>query len=66
MTEQVQKQEPVMINLSLNLQQINMILQGLGQLPTSSGAWPLSQFIVQTAQNQLPEQKESTEETVTE
>lgn len=29
------------INLSLNVEEINAVLQTLGNLPTSSGAWPL-------------------------
>ena len=29
------------INLKLTLEEVNAILQVLGQLPTSSGAWPL-------------------------
>ena len=30
-----------MINLTLTTEEVNAILQVLGQLPTSSGAWPL-------------------------
>ncbi len=30
-----------MIKLELSVEEVNAILQVLGQLPTSSGAWPL-------------------------
>jgi len=30
-----------MIRLELSVEEVNAILQVLGQLPTSSGAWPL-------------------------
>jgi hypothetical protein len=30
-----------MIKLELTVEEVNAILQVLGQLPTSSGAWPL-------------------------
>jgi len=29
------------INLNLTTEEVNAILQVLGQLPTSSGAWPI-------------------------
>jgi hypothetical protein len=29
------------INLSLSIEEVNGILQTLGQLPSSSGVWPL-------------------------
>ena len=33
------------ITLTLTVAEVNSILQTLGQLPTSSGAWPLMQKI---------------------
>lgn len=42
------------INLSLTVEEVNAILQTLGQLPTSSGAWPLVVKIKEQAEAQLP------------
>lgn len=44
------------INLSLTVDEVNAILGTLGQLPTSSGAWPLVVKIKQQAEGQLPAQ----------
>lgn len=69
MTEQVQsqetQQEPIMVTLTLNLQQIQAVLNGLGELKTSAGVWPLQQYILQQAQNQLPAVEKKEEETPT-
>lgn len=45
-----------MMNLTLNLsvEEVNAVLQTLGQLPTSSGAWPLVVKIKEQAEAQLP------------
>ena len=46
------------INLSLTVDEVNAILGTLGQLPTSSGAWPLVVKIKEQAESQLPAQAE--------
>ena len=43
--------------LSLSVEEVNGILQTLGQLPTSSGAWPLVVKIKQQAEQQLPKEE---------
>lgn len=48
------------INITLNVEEINAVLQTLGNLPTSSGAFPLLIKIKQQAEAQLP-QEEPTE-----
>ena len=50
------------LNLTLNIEEVNAVLQTLGNLPTSSGAWPLVVKIKQQAEGQLP--KEETKEEV--
>ena len=42
------------INLTLNVDEINAVLQTLGNLPTSSGAWPLVVKIKEQAEAQIP------------
>lgn len=42
------------INITLTVDEVNGILQALGQLPTSSGAWPLLLKIKTQAEEQLP------------
>lgn len=42
-----------MIKLELTVEEINAILQTLGQLPTSSGAWPLVIKIKEQAESQI-------------
>jgi hypothetical protein len=44
--------------LRLTVEEVNGILQTLGQLPTSSGAWPLVVKIKQQATEQLPKEEE--------
>ncbi len=41
------------INLTLTKDEVNAILQVLGQLPTSSGAWPLVVKIKEQAEPQV-------------
>jgi hypothetical protein len=41
------------INLSLNVEEVNAVLQTLGNLPTSSGAWPLVVKIKEQAEAQI-------------
>ena len=48
------------INITLNVEEVNAVLQTLGNLPTSSGAFPLLMKIKQQAETQLP-QEETTE-----
>jgi hypothetical protein len=40
------------ITLRLSVEEVNGILQTLGQLPTSSGAWPLVVKIKQQSEEQ--------------
>ena len=42
------------IDLSLSVEEVNAILGTLGNLPTSSGAWPLVVKIKEQAEAQLP------------
>lgn len=42
------------INLELTVDEVNAVLGTLGQLPTSSGAWPLVVKIKEQAESQLP------------
>lgn len=46
-----------MLKIELTIEEVNFILQTLGQLPTSSGAWPLVVKIKEQGQAQLPEEK---------
>ena len=41
------------INLRLNVEEVNAVLQTLGNLPTSSGAFPLLMKIKEQAEAQL-------------
>lgn len=49
------------ITLSLAIEEINGILQVLGDLPTKSGAFPLMVKIKEQAEEQLPTAKEESE-----
>ena len=42
------------IKLELEIEEVNAVLQTLGNLPTSSGAWPLVVKIKQQAEAQVP------------
>jgi len=42
-----------MIKLDLTVEEVNAILQTLGNLPTSSGAWPLVLKIKEQAEMQV-------------
>lgn len=48
------------LNITLTVEEVNGILQTLGNLPTSSGAFPLLMKIKQQAEAQMP-QEEATE-----
>lgn len=49
------------LNLTLNIEEVNAVLQTLGNLPTSSGAWPLVVKIKQQAEAQVPAQEDKEE-----
>lgn len=49
------------INLTLSVEEINAVLHTLGNLPTSSGAWPLVCKIKEQAEAQLPQQEAPSE-----
>jgi hypothetical protein len=59
MTEQTQQpevsqqQEPVIIQLVLNFEQVNAVVGALGKLPTETGVWLLRQVIVDQTNQQL-------------
>ena len=42
------------ITITLTVDEVNGVLQTLGQLPTSSGSWPLLMKIKTQAEGQLP------------
>ena len=46
------------VTLKLTVEEVNGILQTLGSLPTSSGAWPLVVKIKQQCAEQLPKKEE--------
>jgi hypothetical protein len=43
------------VNLKLSIEEVNVVLQTLGQLPTSSGAYPLLVNIKLQADKQIEE-----------
>lgn len=53
-----------MITLTLTLDEVNDILKVLGQLPTSSGAYPLLMKIKSQAEQSLKAQSEEQKEAV--
>jgi hypothetical protein len=42
------------MNLNLEVNEVQFILQALGQLPSSSGVWPLIVKIKEQAEAQIP------------
>ena len=46
------------MNLNLDVNEINFVLQTLGNLPSSSGVWPLIVKIKEQAEAQLPKEEE--------
>jgi hypothetical protein len=46
------------VTLRLSIEEVNGILQTLGQLPTASGAWPLVVKIKEQASEQVPKEGE--------
>ena len=49
------------INLKLDLQEVNGLLNVLGQLPTSTNIWPLAAKIRSQAEEQLPKEEQPAE-----
>ena len=48
-----------MIKLELSVEEINAILQVLGDLPSKTGAWPLIMKIKEQAEPQVPKPEEA-------
>lgn len=46
------------MNIELDINEINFVLQTLGNLPSSSGVWPLIVKIKEQAEAQLPKEAE--------
>ncbi len=46
------------MKLELEVNEINFVLQTLGQLPSSSGVWPLIVKIKEQAEAQVPKESE--------
>lgn len=46
------------ITLKLQLDEVNGLLNVMGQLPTSTNIWPLAAKIRQQAEEQLPKQEQ--------
>ena len=44
------------MNIELDINEINFVLQTLGNLPSSSGVWPLIVKIKEQAEAQLPKE----------
>jgi hypothetical protein len=44
------------MKLELDVNEINFVLQTLGQLPSSSGVWPLIVKIKEQAEAQVPQE----------
>ena len=48
------------MNLELDVNEINFILQTLGELPSKSGVWPLIVKVKEQAETQVPKPNEGT------
>ena len=46
------------MTLDLDVNEINFILQTLGELPSKSGVWPLIVKIKEQAESQIPKAKD--------
>ena len=46
------------MNLELDVNEINFILQTLGELPSKSGVWPLIVKVKEQAEAQIPKVKD--------
>ena len=51
-----------MIKLELSIEEVNAILQVLGDLPSKTGAWPLIVKIKEQAEPQVPRPEDVTEQ----
>lgn len=51
------------ITLKLDVQEVNAILQVLGDLPTKTGAWPLIVKIKEQAEPQVPKEQDAPQTT---
>ena len=51
-----------MIKLELSVEEVNAILQVLGDLPSKTGAWPLIVKIKEQAEPQVPKPDDVTEQ----
>tara|TARA_R100001443_G_C3280975_1_gene160381 strand:+ start:174 stop:353 length:180 start_codon:yes stop_codon:yes gene_type:complete len=49
------------MNINLETEEVQIILNVLGELPSKSGAWPLMMKIQAQAQEQMPEPEEGEE-----
>jgi hypothetical protein len=47
------------MNLNLEVNEVQFILQSLGQLPSSSGVWPLIVKIKEQADSQLQQEQKA-------
>ena len=47
------------MNLDLDVNEINFILQTLGELPSKSGVWPLIVKVKEQAEAQIPKPNEA-------
>lgn len=61
MTDQNQA-VPAVIKLSLSVEDVNFVLYALGELPTKTGAFPLTMKIRAQAEPQVPEPAAPVEE----
>lgn len=50
------------INLVLDIQEVNALLDIMGQLPTSTNVWPLANKVRSMAEAQLPKPDEGIED----
>ena len=50
-----------MINLNLSIEEVQGILNVLGELPSKSGAWPLIVKIKEQAEAQIPKEEPNEE-----
>lgn len=45
--------DKIIVNIELTVEQVNQLLNLLGELPTKTGIWPLLNYIQVQAQNQV-------------
>ena len=49
------------ITLNLDINEVNSVLQVLGELPSKTGAWPLIVKIKEQAEPQVPKEEQPTQ-----